>query len=114
MTELYRPQVHVTPPGGDYRDPLSQVYKFYVFRRTPDGADVLSQDGLWARTTDGEALPPKTWLTLPAEFAPALYDALSASLGKRTPDNYDVLREWLAVERGRVDRVLDWTVQAED
>jgi len=106
MSEMYRPQVRVIAPGGDYTDPLQADYKVYLFRRTPEGIETITQDGRWARTPDGEALHPEFGYRIPPEFASALYEALGKALGNAAPTNYDVLREWLAVERGRVD--LAW------
>ena len=105
MSEMYRPQVRVIAPGGDHSDPLAQSYRVFMFRRVPEGVDTMTQDGRWQRTPDGEALHPEMGLRIPSEFVPALYEALGTSLGKTQPTNYDVLREWLAVERGRVDLV---------
>lgn len=96
-------RVRVMSPGGDYMDPLAMGYKFYVFTKSP--LRLLGQDGVW-RPFDEGGYPNRPTLELPAEAMDALYAELTKVLGKDKPVESTVLREWLAVERNRVDDIL--------
>lgn len=107
MSDMYRPVARIIGPGTDYTDPLQRDYKVYLYRRHPDGTEVMMADGRWQRIPDGEALHPEIGLRIPADYAAPLYEALRAALGHDKPDDVAVLREWLEAERSRTDRVLD-------
>ena len=109
MSDVYRPLARVTPPGGDYTDPLAQIYKVYLFRKTPDGRTLVIYDDGPRSVEYGEGAEyPRPSLVFTPEFAVPLYEALGEALGKNAPTDTTVLREWLECERKRVDDVLQW------
>jgi hypothetical protein len=108
---MFRPQVRVIAPGGDQTDPLTNDYRFYLFRRTGEGVRLLVVGGGgWDVQTEG-TVPDEATLRIPAEFAVPLYEALGEALGRNAPTDTTVLREWLDCERRRVDAAsgLTWT-----
>lgn len=71
----------------------------------PSGG-VLTERGLWVRLPEGERAPDMG-LILPAEAIAVIGEAIHRFHGYTDrAAEAAVLREWLAVERERVDRVL--------
>ena len=96
--------------GGGWADPLADEDRIYVQRRSFPGAlwSVLSADGrTWITPQEGAvmdgvgfAIPPEALEPLAQEIDRVLGHASHADTEAR------VLREWLDVERGRVDEAL--------
>lgn len=101
-----RYRVAVVPPGGQHYDPLAQSVSIIVIDR--DAHTMLSPDGTWVALTEGAAMDRPT-VALPIEAMEAFVEAVDAYRGQPSHAKTEaaVLREWLAVERGRVDRMVD-------
>lgn len=84
------PRLHVYCPRGDNQ------------------LAILLEDGTWTTVDDGVVSPPMAGLVLPREALKAIALALTEHLGELLPSEGErrVLREWLEVERGRVDAQL--------
>jgi len=75
--------------------------------RDPDG-QVLMADGSWVRYAEGEVVADGAGVVLPRASVEAIAVAIAEWQGHMSHADTEarVLREWLAVERGRVDRAL--------
>jgi len=92
------------------RVPMHDAYALYVTRRgLGDSGDVLRSDGEWQEylytvpVTPTLQVPGLVW----REMKPELIKALGALPPAASEAEAKVLREWLAVERARVDRAFD-------
>ena len=73
-----------------------------------DRAAYLMEDGTWKEADEGTS-PDGMGLLLPAEAVESIARAVQEFQGHTSHSDTEarVLREWLAVERGRVDRALE-------
>lgn len=79
-------------------------------RREWPGAAYLMSDGTWAQPADGAQLDPeKVGVVIPAAALDAILEAIERHRGVAgdAATEARVLREWLTVERGRVDAFLE-------
>jgi hypothetical protein len=69
----------------------------------------LCEDGNWLTGVDGDVLDERAGLILPAEAVEAIAAAIQEFQGHASHADTEarVLREWLVVERARVDRAVD-------
>lgn len=76
--------------------------------RDNDQHAFLMPDGTWLRVDDGAASPERMGIELPASSIEAIAVAIQEWQGHTSHADTEarVLREWLAVERERVDRAL--------
>lgn len=83
--------------------------RLVVFRERGDRLETLMPDGSWNLFDPAAVMEPTPGLPLPNAALPALASALTRHLGDTLPSAGEVrtLREWLAVEQGRVDRALE-------
>lgn len=74
-----------------------------------DGERFLYADGSWRATEPGTMLPPEAGIELPRSAIEAIAVAIQEWQGHTSHADTEarVLREWLAVERQRVDKALD-------
>lgn len=96
-------RVFIQDPG--YLDPLAQSVGIYVWREFD--RHVLRPDGTWLEIVEAAA-PPTPSFTLPRAAMEAFVEEVDRYRGQPSHAKTEaaVLREWLAVERERVDRVL--------
>lgn len=94
--------------GRDDRSFATNTVRLYVAEaRGPHSTAHLMADGTWQVVEDGARLDD-TGLVLPAAAVDAILEAIEELQGHRSHADTEarVLREWLTVERGRVDAVL--------
>jgi len=92
-------------------DPFLRAVRLMVVEDGVPGVtagSVLTEDGTWRVPVEGTAMHD-AGIILPREALPAIEDAVERWQGKANHGATEaaVLREWLAVERGRVDKALD-------
>ena len=108
MSDRYRALIY--GPGGDHLDPLSQVARLIVYEVRPFGSPVryLNEKGEWVEVAEAAAKPADAGITLPPEAIEAIAVAIQKYQGHASHADTEakVLREWLTVERARVDEVL--------
>lgn len=87
----------------------TRTVRLLVLDARPNGAEVLQSDGTWVSISEGSALPDDVGIVLPDEAVEAIAQAISEYQGYagHAETETRVLREWLAVERARVDRSLE-------
>lgn len=93
----------------DGRRPYDLAIRLHVYRRHADGrVDVLMADGVLQTVEEGVAVPEDAGLIIPAEALEAVAEAFHphATKSARLEGVVEMLAETLAVERGRVDKVL--------
>lgn len=104
---------------GEYRvaiiseqDPLAMGTDIYVYRRGVSDIEVLQQDGQWLPQAEGTRLQQPS-LRLPSGAIEALIDAVDRYRGAPSHARTEaaVLREWLKVEQGRVDAMIQRLAQ---
>ena len=83
-----------------YNDQVSLI----VGQRTEDGHTVLLPNGLWRSLKRGEEPDTPTGIVFPKAAVAAIAEALAPDLLGR---ERAALTEALAIERARVDRILD-------
>ena len=92
-------------------DPLSGSVKLMVWERRPYSPTVSFVAGpvIVKSFTEGEPVDPDAGWRLPREAILAIRDGINRWLGSAAdgPTEVRVLREWLAVEKERVDNVLE-------
>lgn len=90
-------------------DPLMQTIRLVLVEDRMGNRSYLGEDNLWHEVVEGAvAYPVKSGIVLPAGSVEAIAEAVDQHLGKAAHSNTEVrvLREWLAVEQRRVERVL--------
>lgn len=89
-------------------DPLQQTIRLVLIEDRWGNKSYLGEDNLWHTIVEGAEYPVKAGIVLPAGSVEAIAEAVDRHLGKAAHSNTEVrvLREWLAVEQGRVERVL--------
>lgn len=88
---------------------MSRGVRVLLFQDAGIGhVDCLMANGTWERVPEGAEPAGEMGVTIPAAALPQIHDAIAAHLGNSVPTKAEVsvLREWLAVERGRVDKTL--------
>lgn len=91
------------------RDPFLPTVRLYIMRRLGYGrSEYLMADGTWKEVEQGSPVEGDAGLPLPAEAIEAVAIAAQEFQGHASHADTEarILREWLAVERGRVDRAL--------
>ena len=86
-------------------DFATMTVRLHVGHWIGDQAHFLMEDGAWRTIDRGQASPPGAGLVLPEGAVAAIADAFHPRAGHKV--EVDRLSEALAVERQRVDRVLD-------
>jgi hypothetical protein len=101
MRNEYR--VFIQDPG--LSDPLAMSVGIYVWRE--HDRRLLNPDGTWLPVEEGTHPGPPSF-TLPRDVMEAFVEAVDAYKGQpsHAKTEASVLREWLEVERARVDKVL--------
>jgi hypothetical protein len=99
-------RVAIIPPGGSI-DPLGATCTIIVVNYDGAKPRVLMPDSSWTEINEGEVAP--AGLVLPAEAMDALIDAIDRYRGAPSHAKTEaaVLREWLAAEQARVDKVFE-------
>jgi hypothetical protein len=105
MSDIYRPQARLIPPGGDFTDPLAAAYALYLWRRMEDGIELITAAGP-IRVPEGS--PERPTLRIPPEFMTPLANAILKDQGTALPSDAATLTQALEVERRRVDEQLEW------
>lgn len=92
-----------------FGDPLAQSVTLLLARRVPGGGEYVGKDNLLHSIPEGSDIDRDSAIRLPADAIPAIAAAIERWQGKSTNAQAEnaVLREWLTVERGRVDKALD-------
>lgn len=87
---------------------VTNTAQVVVWRQVGDSrVETFAADGTRRYVTAGEAKPDDVGFPIPLSALPALRDAIDDRNGRRPSDAVaDVLKESLAVERDRVDRIL--------
>jgi hypothetical protein len=101
-------QVYLIPPG-QWSDPLSNEFRLLIARRTPDGRRlVLKRDGTWDSPVEGTQIGDEYGYLFPVDSIEAFGQAIEQYLkgASHSATEVAVLREWLQVERQRVEHVL--------
>ena len=93
----------------DYQwgDPLKNLVRLVVVDEQYDRTTYLAEDGTWRTAVEGAA-NEDMGIRLQPEAVEAIAVAIQAWQGHASHADTEarVLREWLAVERGRVDQAL--------
>ena len=101
-------KVYITEQGFP-QDPFMPTVDIFVVERDFPGAPsrILGADGV-LRPLEGDVAPSEPTLRLPAGALEALMAAVDRMKGAPSHARTEsaVLREWLAVERARVDEAL--------
>lgn len=79
-----------------------------VRRRVGNRIEFMMADGLWVSVDDGVLAPPDMGIEIPRAAIEAIAVGIQEWQGHTSHADTEarVLREWLAVERERVDRAL--------
>jgi hypothetical protein len=95
-------RAYVQGPGS-HNDPLSQRVDIWI----ANDDEVMLPGGLFVKVAEGTALQQPT-LSIPAEAMESLVEAIGRWQGQPSHAKTEaaVLREWLGIERDRVDRLL--------
>lgn len=83
--------------------------RLHVWRdRADHRRELLLEDGTWTVVDDAAVIPDTAGIVLPREALQAIGLAILEHLGDRIPSQAEVrvLREWLGIERHRVDVLL--------
>jgi len=103
-------RAHIVGPGG-HLDPLGQTAIIVLYEQDPfsDSRRYLASDGTWKDWKPGEGLASDAGIPVPPGFIEPLAVAIQEHQGHTSHADTEarVLREWLAVERERVDNVLE-------
>ena len=82
--------------------------RLYLSERRADRIGYVTDTVLTLRTVGEDEIVPKSGILLPKAVIPALLEGIERWQGRtnHAATEAAVLREWLAVERARVDRAL--------
>lgn len=92
-------------------DPLARSARLYLVRVDYPGATTaayITRAGNWVQAKEGERPTEDIGLVLPVESIIPIHDAIESHLGLalHSATESKVLREWLEVEKHRVDLML--------
>ena len=106
MNDGYRATILDDARG--FLDPLGHTVLLAVQRRNGSRVEYLRSDGNWQSIADGTLRDDDYGLRIPAEAIEAIAVAIQEFQGHTSHADTEasVLREWLTVERARVDAVL--------
>jgi len=88
---------------------MARGVRLHLYRPSAIGqVSILMRDGTWAEHNEMHVLPEDAGVELPREAIAAIHEAIKRYGGTLTDEGTEVkvLREWLEVERGRVDRLI--------
>ena len=91
--------------GPGYRD----IYRLHVWRRLrTDDVELLLEDGTWATVPSGTVIPENAGFVIPGQIFDDVFDAFLEYKGYKShePTEVKVLREWLNLEKARVDALV--------
>jgi hypothetical protein len=94
---------------SDWTDPLGGVVTLHLARRDDwQFRTYLKSDGSFVKVAEGFTPPADIGIKLPAAAIEAITKGIEAYQGHTSHADTEarVLREWLAVEKGRVDEAL--------
>lgn len=89
-----------------YRD----VHRLHVWRRLPnDRVEVMMADSTWTTIDPMETIPPDSGVPFPGYLFDEIFDAFLKYKNFKThePTEVKVLREWLTLEKTRVDALVN-------
>lgn len=94
----------------DLEEVHRQTVRLVVVQREGPAAALLMGDGTWYRSPEATALPPeKPGLVLPRAAVETVRHAIETWQGAAGSPATEarILREWLELERSRVDRLIE-------
>lgn len=107
MNNEYR--AGIQGPGTDHRNPFGGNARLLVWEQRPFAQTIsyLNEKGVWVEIPEAHEAKD-AGILLPAASIEAIAVAIQQYQGHVSHADTEarVLREWLSVERGRVDRVL--------
>ena len=106
MKEGYRALLFRDPDSFSL-GPLGDTVRLYVVRNSVGRVEYLCEDGTWVSSVGGTR-DEKAGIVLPAEAVEAIAKGIEQFQGHASHADTEarVLREWLAVEKARVDAAL--------
>ena len=83
-----------------------------MWRRRGTYVDVAMGDGTWHSVEEGSVMPEGAGIEIPGDVFEAVFQAFLEYKGFKThdPTEVKVLREWLELEKGRVDTLMTRTM----
>lgn len=100
-------RAHIGESAEDWR--LNTV-RLLIVEEGPRGGRAVNEDGQWVEVHEAELLPSNAGILLPKASIAAILEAFREWQGRPKVDSTTeaaVLREWLKVEKDRVDHLVD-------
>jgi len=83
-------------------------FKLHVYRRWGSNVDIIQGDGTWVTVGEMQVAPENSGIEFPMYLLDEIFEAFMQYKGLKThdPTEVKVLREWLTVEKARVEDMI--------